>query len=127
MLAAKLRERKEEGFTLIELLIVIIILGILATVVVLSINAIQDRGQQNACKTEGKQIKTAQAAYYSDFDVYASDFVVLTADGNSASTEAFLDGDPTDLVKRWAMDTNTTASSWSADSTGKCDDVDDIP
>lgn len=55
-----------KGFTLIELLVVIIILGILAAVVVLAINGIQDRGEENACKTEKKTIETAAAAYYAE-------------------------------------------------------------
>jgi len=48
-----------QGFTLIELLIVIAILGILSTIVVLSVRGIQDRGQSSACSTDKKSLETA--------------------------------------------------------------------
>jgi general secretion pathway protein G len=54
------------GFTLIELLIVIVILGVLAGVVVFSVQAINDRGKSAACKTNLKSVETAVAAYYAD-------------------------------------------------------------
>jgi prepilin-type N-terminal cleavage/methylation domain-containing protein len=40
------------GFTLAELLIVIVILGILATVTVFAVRGITDQGQGAACATE---------------------------------------------------------------------------
>lgn len=54
------KKRRDKGFTLIELLIVIAILGILSTIVVLSVRGIQDRGETSACKSD---IKTLQTAY----------------------------------------------------------------
>jgi prepilin-type N-terminal cleavage/methylation domain-containing protein len=39
-------QRRDRGFTLIELLIVIAILGILSTIVVLSVRGITDRGKR---------------------------------------------------------------------------------
>ena len=56
--------RKDEGFTLIELLIVIVILGILATIVVFAVRGVTDQGQTNACKADQKTIETAIEAYY---------------------------------------------------------------
>ena len=41
-------KKQDEGFTLIELLIVIVILGILATVVVFAVSGIRDSGDQSA-------------------------------------------------------------------------------
>ena len=38
-------EEKDQGFTLVELLIVIVILGILATIVVFAVRGITDQGQ----------------------------------------------------------------------------------
>jgi general secretion pathway protein G len=54
----------EKGFTLIELLIVIVILGILAGIVVFSVQFIQNRGQVAACKTDYKTVQTAIEASY---------------------------------------------------------------
>lgn len=53
------KKRKDKGFTLIELLIVIAILGILSTIVVLSVRGIQDRGQSSACASDKKSLETA--------------------------------------------------------------------
>ncbi len=53
------KKRKDKGFTLIELLIVIAILGILSTIVVLSVRGIQDRGQSSACSSDKKSLETS--------------------------------------------------------------------
>ena len=53
----------QQGLTLVELLVVIVILGILATVVVFAVNGIQDRGQLNACKIDAQTVRTAVEAY----------------------------------------------------------------
>ena len=53
----------EQGFTLIELLVVIAILGILAAVVVFSVNGITARGHAAACSTEVSTVQTALEAY----------------------------------------------------------------
>jgi general secretion pathway protein G len=63
------RER-EDGFTLIELLIVIVILGVLAGVVVFSVQAISDRGAKSACKTDRRTVETAAAAFYAENNVW---------------------------------------------------------
>ncbi|MDP1792998.1 MAG: type II secretion system protein [Acidimicrobiales bacterium] len=57
--------RNERGFTLIELLVVIVILGILAAVVVFAVGGLSDSGNDNACKTDTRTIRTAQEAYAS--------------------------------------------------------------
>jgi prepilin-type N-terminal cleavage/methylation domain-containing protein len=49
----------EQGFTLIELLVVIAILGILAAVVVFSVNGITTRGKNSACQADASTIQTA--------------------------------------------------------------------
>jgi prepilin-type N-terminal cleavage/methylation domain-containing protein len=55
--------KQDRGFTLIELLIVIVILGILATVVVFAVGGISGRGQESACKAELKTVEVAIEAY----------------------------------------------------------------
>lgn len=57
-------KKKDEGFTLVELLIVIVILGILATIVVFAVRGITDQGQENACKATAKTYEVAIEAYY---------------------------------------------------------------
>ncbi|MDJ0768639.1 MAG: type II secretion system protein [Ilumatobacter sp.] len=60
-------KKTDEGFTLIELLIVIVILGILATVVVFSVRGITDDGQDNACQTDERTLSVAVEAYFAKY------------------------------------------------------------
>jgi prepilin-type N-terminal cleavage/methylation domain-containing protein len=55
---------KDQGFTLVELLIVIVILGILATIVVFAVRGITDQGQTSSCKATAKTYEVAIEAYY---------------------------------------------------------------
>lgn len=57
-------KKQDEGFTLIELLIVIVILGILATVVVFSVRGITDDSRDNACDTDQRTMEVAVEAYF---------------------------------------------------------------
>ena len=60
-------KKSDEGFTLIELLIVIVILGILATVVVFSVRGITDDGRENACETDERTLEVAVEAYFAQY------------------------------------------------------------
>jgi prepilin-type N-terminal cleavage/methylation domain-containing protein len=63
-------KKQDEGFTLIELLIVIVILGILATVVVFAVQGIRDQGDESACDTEARSMATALESYYAQTGTY---------------------------------------------------------
>jgi prepilin-type N-terminal cleavage/methylation domain-containing protein len=54
----------DRGFTLVELLIVIVILGILATVSVFAVRGITDRGEQNACLADERILTDAVEVYF---------------------------------------------------------------
>lgn len=56
--------KRDKGFTLVELLIVIVILGILATVTVFAVRGITDKGQKSACAADKKTLEVAVEAYF---------------------------------------------------------------
>ena len=59
--------KQDKGFTLVELLIVIVILGILATVTVFAVRGITDRGQENACDVDQRTLDTSIEAFYAQY------------------------------------------------------------
>ncbi|MFM2072803.1 MAG: hypothetical protein RLZZ623_3067 [Actinomycetota bacterium] len=60
-------KQKDKGFTLVELLIVIVILGILATVTVFAVRGITDKGKTSACAADKKTLEVAAEAYFANF------------------------------------------------------------
>ena len=56
--------KHDKGFTLVELLIVIVILGILATVTVFAVRGITDKGQVSACAADKKTMEVAVESYF---------------------------------------------------------------
>ena len=61
--APRTTRRPDAGFTLIELLIVIVILGVLATVTVFAVRGIADQGEASACASELRVLTTAEESY----------------------------------------------------------------
>ena len=59
------RHEAAEGLTLIEMLIVVLLLGVLATIVLLGISAFQGTGEHQACTATSKTVEGAAAGYYS--------------------------------------------------------------
>jgi prepilin-type N-terminal cleavage/methylation domain-containing protein len=59
-----MNNKQDKGFTLVELLIVIVILGILATVTVFAVRGITDRGQENSCAVDARTLSTSIEAFY---------------------------------------------------------------
>src|SRR4051812_44351273 len=82
-------KKQDKGFTLVELLIVIVILGILATVTVFAVTGITNKGKTSACESDAKTIQTAEEAYSANHGNYTNDLNVLVADGlmHAASTK----------------------------------------
>jgi general secretion pathway protein G len=58
------RRQGDQGFTLIELLLVIVVLGILATVVVASVGGVTSEAQESSCKTDAHVLYVAGEAYF---------------------------------------------------------------
>jgi prepilin-type N-terminal cleavage/methylation domain-containing protein len=64
---------KEKGFTLIELLVVIAIIGLLASVIMVSMNNAKERGRVAGAGSTAKNMATAVELYYSDMGFYPPD------------------------------------------------------
>ena len=62
-----MENKQDKGFTLVELLIVIVILGILATVTVFAVRGITDQGQQSSCEATEKTMQVAVESYFAQF------------------------------------------------------------
>jgi general secretion pathway protein G len=74
-------EKKDKGFTLVELLIVIVILGILATVTVFAVSGITEKGQTSACSADRKTLEVAVEAYFAQNNAYPTDANALVTAG----------------------------------------------
>jgi general secretion pathway protein G len=72
--------RSDKGFTLVELLIVIVILGILATVTVFAVRGITSKAKDNSCQAEQRTIETAIEAFYADHQADATQLSDLVGD-----------------------------------------------
>lgn len=60
----------QRAFTLVELMVVVVILGILATIVTVSVNDYLVKGKQTAAKAEIARISEALNLFYLDHDRY---------------------------------------------------------
>jgi type IV pilus assembly protein PilA len=68
----KLREEREGGFTLVELLIVIIIIGILASIAIPIFLNQRNKAYDAAAKSDLKGMQVAEESYLSDFSTYTT-------------------------------------------------------
>jgi prepilin-type N-terminal cleavage/methylation domain-containing protein len=81
--------KQDKGFTLVELLIVIVILGILATVTVFAVRGITDQGQESACDTDQRTLQTAVETWYAQYGGTAIPGTVTElADGSTRTATA---------------------------------------
>ncbi len=64
------RRKLEEGFTLIEIMVVILILGLLATIVVQSLRGATDKAKRTKAQADIAELKTALDRYYLDNGYY---------------------------------------------------------
>ena len=111
MLAQIRKLRTDEGgFTLIELLMVIVILGVLAGIVVLSVGGISDRGQASACKADGKTVQVAEEAYFAS---------PTAGNGAYGSEQELVDGKFLASLSTY-VDVASTGTAYTLSGVGKC-------
>lgn len=77
---------KNKAFTLIELLVVIAIIGILATVVIASLNSVRSKARDAKRKNELQAISKAYQMYYADNGAYPANSAHSVQDGTAWST-----------------------------------------
>ena len=81
-----MENKQDKGFTLVELLIVIVILGILATVTVFAVRGITDQGQKSACNADQKTLETAAETWFAQYGGTAIPGSVTTAKNSGVVT-----------------------------------------
>src|SRR5262249_9066036 len=64
--------RYQDGFTLIELIVVILVIGLLATIVVQNLRSATDKAKRVKAQADISQIKSALDRYYLDAGSYPS-------------------------------------------------------
>ena len=78
----------EKGFTIVELLIVIVVIGILAAIVIVAYNGIQDRSKNTKYQTDATALQKGAEAVNADLGSYptGTDAATLTTSFNSSAT-----------------------------------------
>src|SRR5215472_6129792 len=70
MFSMNSRRQQQAGFTLIEIMVVILILGLLATLVVQSLRGATDKAKRTKAMADLAELKTALDRYYIDNGSY---------------------------------------------------------
>lgn len=69
----------QKGFTLIELLVVIAIIGLLASVVLLSLNSARQKSRDAKRLADMRQLASALELYYNDYSGYPGTAIIASA------------------------------------------------
>jgi type IV pilus assembly protein PilA len=80
--------QSEKGFTIVELLIVIVVIGILAAIVIVAYNGIQDRAKNTKYQTDATALQKGAEAVNADLGAYptGTDSATLTTAFNASGT-----------------------------------------
>jgi prepilin-type N-terminal cleavage/methylation domain-containing protein len=87
------RRTSSKGYTLVELLIVVVIIGIMATIAIGRFSSIRGKAYDGAAKSDLRNAITAQESYYADNQTYAADVADLEFQASPNVTTTVVAGD----------------------------------
>lgn len=104
---------RDRGFTLVELLVVIVVLGVLATITVFAVRGITDQGHASAAAADQRTLVGAEEAHLARFNTYATeaDLVgngLLASESSQYDIDLAADGDSYTIVAEGSLVTATT-------------------
>lgn len=102
--------REQKGFTLIELLVVIAIIGILASIVLASLNTARNRGRDASARASMSQVR-AQAEIFFDIN---NNYTSVCA---NTDVDRLLDAAEAQVPSPTGRECTSTATAWAADVT----------
>lgn len=89
-LESKVKQKTTSGFTLIELMIVVVIIGILASMAIPRFMSVAAKSKQSEAQQILKQIYVNQRSYYQEFGTYWDPGGVILTPGNPNAYRAIL-------------------------------------
>lgn len=92
------KNKKRKGFSLVELMIVIVIIGLLASVVTINVRSYLTRAKQNTARQEIATIVTALSTFYSVYSRYPTneEGIKILCKKNKKFADPLLTGLPVD-------------------------------
>jgi len=109
--------KKSKGFTLIELLVVIAIIGILATIVLVSLNSARSKARDTKKVADLRQIQLVLEMYYNDNSAYPVAATCTNATYNTMASTVQTAGYATQLPIDTTYMYGATASSYTLKTT----------
>ncbi|GMV07133.1 MAG: hypothetical protein AMXMBFR53_34080 [Gemmatimonadota bacterium] len=79
-------DKRSSGFTLIELLIVVVIIGILASIAIPKFGAVREKAYLAAARADLRNLANLQDVYYNDAYAYTTNFTSLGFDNTEGVT-----------------------------------------